>query len=83
MDFTELLRILSVPGLKVMFEYNVDYDCHLITVNINDIEIKILASARDSVYLENPSEQFMKELRRAVSGVCNRHKEVLKYDNSK
>ena len=72
MDIVELLKVLSVPGLKVTFEYNDDYDCHLITVGINDIESKILMSIRDCKYIDSPSYEFMKNLRRTVGGVRNR-----------
>lgn len=76
MDIVELLKVLSVPGLKVTFEYNVDYDCQVITASIDGIERKMIMAVRDCEYIEYPSVRFMKDLRGMVNGVRNRYKEV-------
>lgn len=76
MNITKLLNVLSVKGLKLTIEYNYDYDAHLITVGIKDIEGKMLMSVRDFKYIANPSEQFMKDLRSTIEGVRRRYKEV-------
>ena len=76
MDIIELLKILSIEGLKFTIEYNYDYDAHLMTVSIGDIEHKIVMSVRDGKYMDCPSEWFIKELRRSISSVRNRYKEV-------
>lgn len=47
MDIVDLFKTLSVPGLKATIEYNVDYDRHIVTISIDDLESKTLVSIRD------------------------------------
>lgn len=49
MDIVDLLKTISVRGMKLTIEYNWDYDCHIMTVGIDDIESKTLVRARDLI----------------------------------
>lgn len=75
MNVVDLLKILSVPNLKVTFEYNFDYNCHTITASMNDIEGKMLVDMRDCM-MPNMSSEIIKELRGTIDGVRKRYKEV-------
>ena len=76
MNIVDLLKTLSVPNLKVTFEYNWDYNCHIITASMNDIEGKMLVDMRDCMARPNMSPDIIKELRITIDGVLKRYKEV-------
>lgn len=49
MDLVDLLKTISVRGMKLTIEYNWDYRCHIMTVGIDDIESKTLVDVKSLV----------------------------------
>lgn len=78
MNIIDLLRALSVPGMKTTIEYNYDYDCHVITFNIGDIEHKNLVHSLhgDASHILNLSRYVASDICRSVSFVKSRYEEA-------
>ena len=78
MELVDLLRTISVRGMKLTIEYNWDYNCHVMTVGIDDIESKTLVDMRELVDCPNHQNYLTREICQMVKRVtCEKQRRVL------
>ena len=78
MDLIDLLRTISVRDMKLTIEYNYDYNCHIMTVGIDDIESKVLVDMNNLVDYPDNQRYLTRDIRQMAKRVtCEKQRRVL------
>lgn len=78
MDLVDLLKTISVRGMKLTIEYNGDYNCHIMTVGIDDVESKTLVDMKSIIDHPDSQRYLTRDICQMVKRVtCEKQRRVL------